>query len=222
MSPRPLPFSAIRWWRPNRCCSSTTAKREVVRTTRLPARARGCRSRRSTAPSATPARTRARSLPVTAPVSSAYVSVGLRRRRHRRLRRTATPVRRPAADASRTGTAPPHRLEQRSDRACVLARQHLGRRHDRGLVTGPDRDQTRVQRHERLAGADVALQQQVHRRGTRHRRADLVHRPPLRLRRLERHGRRAAPGRAARPLRARCPLPRRRPDACGTPRRARA
>jgi hypothetical protein len=92
-----------------------------------------------------------------------------------------------ARDGRRQERSRADRIEQRSHRAHVLAGEDLGGRHDRGLVPGSDRDQARVQGDERLAGTDVALQEQVHRRRATHRRPDLLHRPKLRLRRLERH-----------------------------------
>jgi hypothetical protein len=76
--------------------------------------------------------------------------------------------------------------EERLDLAEMLPREHLGGRHDRGLVTGGDRDEGRVHRNERLARTDVALQQDVHRPRARHRRVDLVVRPALGGGRLER------------------------------------
>ena len=53
--------------------------------------------------------------------------------------------------------------EHRGDRAVVLLGEHLGRRQQRGLAAGVDDPQHRPQRHDRLAGADLALQQPVHR-----------------------------------------------------------
>ena len=44
----------------------------------------------------------------------------------------------------------------------MLARQHLGRRHQGGLGARLHRDRHGHQRHHRLAGADVALQQAQH------------------------------------------------------------
>ena len=87
-----------------------------------------------------------------------------------------------------------HPLEQAVDRTVVLGREHLGGRHDRGLVTGLDGDEARVQRHEGLAGAHIALEQDVHglRRG--HRVRHLRDRPVLGVGRLERHRGREAIG----------------------------
>ena len=69
----PLPFSAIRWCRPNRCCSSITASDRSWNDT--PSCTSACVPIvRSIAPSAIPSTMRVRSLPVTAPVKSAYVT----------------------------------------------------------------------------------------------------------------------------------------------------
>ena len=60
---------------------------------------------------------------------------------------------------------PPGRqvAEHRGDRAVVLLGEHLGGREQRRLGTGVDDPQHRPQRHQRLAGADLALEQPVHR-----------------------------------------------------------
>ena len=50
------------------------------------------------------------------------------------------------------------------DREEVLLGERLGRRHQRALVAALDRAQERVERDDRLAGADVALEQPLHRR----------------------------------------------------------
>ena len=55
------------------------------------------------------------------------------------------------------------RPEHRGDRAVVLLREHLGRREQRGLAAGVDDGEHRPQRHDGLAGADLALEQPVHR-----------------------------------------------------------
>ena len=49
----------------------------------------------------------------------------------------------------------------------MLLRERLGRRHQRVLPSVLDRTQQRVQRDDGLAGADVALQQPLHRHGSR-------------------------------------------------------
>ena len=78
------------------------------------------------------------------------------------------------------------RREERFHRAAVLAGEDLGRRHDRRLMAGLDRDQRRVHRHDRFARADVSLQQRVHRPGCRHRPGDLLDRSLLCAGELER------------------------------------
>ena len=57
----------------------------------------------------------------------------------------------------------PRRLQQAHDVQKVLLRQQLGRRHHRGLQAVLHRDERGQQRHDGLAGADVPLQQAVHR-----------------------------------------------------------
>ena len=52
----------------------------------------------------------------------------------------------------------------RLDRQEVLLGQRLGRRHQRAREAGLDRAQQRVERDDGLAGADVALEQPLHRR----------------------------------------------------------
>ena len=59
--------------------------------------------------------------------------------------------------------AEPGRGQQPRDVAVVLRGQDLGRRHERHLQAVLHRDDRRQQRDDRLAGADVALQQPVHR-----------------------------------------------------------
>ena len=54
------------------------------------------------------------------------------------------------------------RLEQPTHAARVLLGQQLGRRHDGGLQLVLHREQRGEQRDDRLAAADVALQQAVH------------------------------------------------------------
>ena len=51
---------------------------------------------------------------------------------------------------------------QRRDGLDMLAREDFGRRHQRGLLAGLDDRSGGEQRHHRLAGADVALQQPQH------------------------------------------------------------
>ena len=84
-----------------------------------------------------------------------------------------------------------------TERRCWPASTSVGR-HDRRLVPGPDRDERRVERHERLARSDVALEQHVHRSRPRHRLAD--RRPsPAAGRRSARTGSSRAAARSARP-----------------------
>ena len=54
------------------------------------------------------------------------------------------------------------RLGERRDGGEMLARQDLGRRHQRGLAAGLDHRRAGEQRHHGLARADVALQQAQH------------------------------------------------------------
>ncbi len=61
----------------------------------------------------------------------------------------------------------------------MLLGQHLGRSHQRTLVATLDRGEERGERDDRLARADVALQQPVHGRVGCHVAEDLVDRPPL-------------------------------------------
>ncbi len=56
----------------------------------------------------------------------------------------------------------------------MLLGENFGRCHDRCLVAGLHRRAHRQRRHDRLARADVALQQAMHRIGRRHVGADLV------------------------------------------------
>ena len=71
----------------------------------------------------------------------------------------------------------PHagRLGQRRQREEVLAGEDLGRRHHRRLPAGLDRGQHGEERDQRLAGADVALQQPVHPEAGGHVGGDLGH-----------------------------------------------
>ena len=72
------------------------------------------------------------------------------------------------------------------DREEVLLGERLGRRHQRALAAGLDRPQERVERDDRLAGADVALEQALHRRRAREVGVDLGDRLLLMLGQLER------------------------------------
>ena len=95
------------------------------------------------------------------------------------------------ARAARAGVEPVssahrHRLgaEQPLDRREVLLGERLGRRHQRRLAAVLDGAQHRVQRHHRLAAADLAHQQPLHRRG--------VARGPRRSSAIARAGRRSS------------------------------
>jgi hypothetical protein len=70
-------------------------------------------------------------------------------------------------------------LQQRPDSGGVLLGEHLGRRHEGRLMAALHRDHHRVDRHDRLAGADVSLEQAVHRMRRREVVLDLGDRPPL-------------------------------------------
>ena len=74
------------------------------------------------------------------------------------------------------GRAPPSRRAA-PDTGDVLLGEHLGRRHQRTLVAALHRRQQRRHGDDRLAGADVALQQPVHRVRPGEVGADLVDRP---------------------------------------------
>ena len=77
-----------------------------------------------------------------------------------------------AGDQGRPGCRPGRRRARRpgrarpssvADAAVVLGGEHLGRGEQRGLPAGVDHLEHRPQRDQRLAGADLALQQPVHR-----------------------------------------------------------
>jgi hypothetical protein len=87
----------------------------------------------------------------------------------RAVRRAAAPCE-PVSSATRVATsaAPSSPAcasgpEHRAQRAGVLLGEHLGRGQQRGLAAAVDDLQHRPQRHEGLAGADLALQEAVHR-----------------------------------------------------------
>ena len=63
------------------------------------------------------------------------------------------------------------RFEKRADHRCVLAREDLGRRHDGGLRARLGAARGGQRRHERLARADIAVQQAHHALGRGHVRA---------------------------------------------------
>ena len=64
--------------------------------------------------------------------------------------------------AGEDGDAQAGLFGQRRDRRQMLARQDFGRRHQRRLAAGLDGARHGEQRHHRLAGADIALQQPQH------------------------------------------------------------
>ncbi len=78
------------------------------------------------------------------------------------------------------------RLEPRAQLARVLLREDFGGRHQRGLVAGVDRLRGGQRRDHRLAAADVALQQALHRVREREVARDLVDDARLRARQRER------------------------------------
>ena len=140
----PLARSVARCSTPKRCCSSiTTAPSEPNATSSVN---RACvPTTMPTAPEARPSSTAVRALPLTRLVSSST--------------RTSPPAH--AAGALQVAEQGPHRRE-------VLFGQHLGRHHEGALVPALHGGQQRGQRHHRLARADVALQQAVHREGPGH------------------------------------------------------
>ncbi len=77
-------------------------------------------------------------------------------------------------------------FEEAQGSEIVLLGEHLGRRHERALVAALHRDQQRRERDHRLAGADVALEQAVHRRGPAEIAGDLRERRALVARERER------------------------------------
>ena len=134
----------------------------------------------------------------------------------------ARPARRRGSARTRApGTGPPPTRRGAPRPGGNAVREHLGGRHDRGLVTGADRDERRVHRDERLARTDVALQQDVHRPRASHRRVDLVVGPALGRGRLERQRPVQPFEQRYRPARAPRRSRRVRRGACGTPARAR-
>ena len=95
------------------------------------------------------------------------------------------------------------------DRQEVLLGERLGRGHQGTLAPDLDRAQERVQRDDRLAGADVALEEALHRDLAIEIPVDLRHRPLLVLRESERERLAIPPEqltRGAEPLR-RCTRP---------------
>ena len=103
----------------------------------------------------------------------------------RELREHLAPLRR-RERAGQRRDAKPRRVEQPANRQVVLVGQDLGRRHERDLQAVLHRDERREQRDDRLAGADVALQQPVHRLGALHVGDDFAQRRLLAVGQLER------------------------------------
>ena len=81
----------------------------------------------------------------------------------RRARRAARAASSPASPPVRSAIAEARRLEQPPDVDVVLLGEDFGRRHERDLQAVLHRDQGGHERDDRLARADVALQQPVHR-----------------------------------------------------------
>ncbi len=152
----PRPRSASRCSTPNRCCSSTTTRPRSANPTRSWISA--C-------------------VPTTMPASpdcasSSACALGLRAQRAGEQR----DLRGLLGRAQLAGLA--ERAEQRAQRAGVLRGEHLGGREHRGLPAGVDDLQHRPQRDDRLAGADVALHEPVHRVLARRGRRRSRRRPP--------------------------------------------
>ena len=99
---------------------------------------------------------------------------------------------------------------ERRDRVEMLARQDLGRRHQRGLAAGLDHGGGGEQRHHGLARADVALQQPQHALGLGEIGDDLVDGALLRGRERIGQGLRSAVRAAVRRRRSPGPAGRRR------------
>ena len=111
--------------------------------------------------------------------ADATVRPGLRARR-----RAPLPLTWLVSSSTRTSPAghAPGALEvaqQRAHGGEVLLGQHLGRHHQRALVPALDGRQQCGHRHHRLARADVALEQAVHREGAGQVGDDHGERPPL-------------------------------------------
>ena len=156
----PLARSVARCSTPKRCCSSiTTHPSEANATSSV--NSAWVPTTMPTSPDASPSSTAARAFPFTRLVSSST--------------RTSPPAH--AAGAFQVA-------EQRAHRREVLLGQHLGRHHERALVPALHRGQQRGQRDDGLAGADVALEQAVHREGPGHVGHDHRQGPALRLREL--------------------------------------
>ena len=82
--------------------------------------------------------------------------------------------------------AEPRFLQQLPQAEEVLLGENFGRRHERHLQAVLHGDEGHEQRHDRFAGADIALQQPVHRRRALHVLDELLQRAPLPFGELER------------------------------------
>ncbi len=98
-------------------------------------------------------------------------------------------------------------LAEIGDREEVLLGERLGRGHQRALAAVLDGAQQRIERDDRLARADVALQQPLHRRRAREVRVDLADRLLLVRRERERQRLAVAPDQLARVAERGCERP---------------
>ena len=95
--------------------------------------------------------------------------------RLRRSRRAPAPRACPCASGCRRATPPRRRAARATPRTCVvLLGEDFGRRHDRDLIAVFHRLQRSQRRDDRLAAADIALQQALHRMRLREVGADLA------------------------------------------------
>ena len=147
---RPLARSPARCSTPNRCCSSTTTAPRTAEPDVLGQQRVGADRRVHLDP------TRSQLGDDPGPLLGRY-PVGEEPDRDRPG----------AAEARRVGHLQPLG-EQAADAQEVLVGQHLGRGHERALVTALDRRQHRPHRDHGLARADVALQEPVHRQRAGH------------------------------------------------------
>ena len=136
-----LAFSAARCSTPKRCCSSTTTSPRSANCT--------CSSSRAWVPITMPAS------PPAASASACPPGGGVERAGQQRHPGPALG----AAEETALGEV----AEHGRDRALVLLGEHLGRGEQRCLAAGVDHLEHRAERDDRLAGADLALQQPVHR-----------------------------------------------------------
>ena len=104
------------------------------------------------------------------------------RRLPRTCRRTRSVL---AAVAGPQGDLQAQRLQPPGENQVMLLGQHLRRGHQDRLITGLHGEQHRRDCHQRLARADIALQEPVHRPGRRQVTADFADGTPLRGRERE-------------------------------------